>query len=471
MEGGSLRMSIEISSDPIPGADGLPVSARGGRPRLATRVTSIAGGDLFGILASVPMTPQFAWADPVGGDRWVGLGEADEVTATDAEAGWAAIETCRSRLAQVAVPAGAGDLLRYFGGIAFDPDSPTHPDWPAGLPARFVLPKVILHQREGKETVTAAITLPHGSERSGRKNNREIERLIEQIGAGSPVAGVGHPLRLRPIEVDGHRERWMASVRHALDRIEAGRIRKIVLSRDRILAAEEPIDPAVLFATIAQSRPHGLQFLIRFDRESAFLGATPERLISHHGLSIRCDCLAGTAPRGATSIEDRCLAAALLASEKDRREHRFVLDGIVTALQPFARWLEHPTAPSILPLPKLQHLSSPIHGALRDGVRFGDLIRRLHPTPAVGGEPRAEAFEMICEIEARPRGWYAGLIGWIGEASADLAVGIRSAMVRGRRATLIGGAGIVLGSDPAAEWDETTRKCDSFLSLFAEEED
>ena len=104
----------------------------------------------------------------------------------------------------------------------------------------------------------------------------------------------------------------------------------------------------------------------------------------------------------------------------------------------------------------------------RDFIKVGALVASLHPTAAVGGSPRHRAMDLIRDLEGRPRGWYAGLVGWIGTDASDFAVAIRSGIVRGRRMTAFGGAGIVRGSDPAAEWDETARKAASFIHLFAE---
>ena len=161
-------------------------------------------------------------------------------------------------------------------------------------------------------------------------------------------------------------------------------------------------------------------------------------------------------------------AAALLASEKDGREHRIVLDEILAAVAPHVRALESPAEPRILALAEVLHLWSPIRAQLREGVGLRELVGALHPTAAVGGSPRLLAMDLIHALEQRPRGWYAGLVGWIGADEADFAVAIRSGVVRGSRMTAFGGAGIVRGSDPVAEWDETARKAASFINLFAE---
>jgi menaquinone-specific isochorismate synthase len=264
------------------------------------------------------------------------------------------------------------------------------------------------------------------------------------------------------------RERWTAAVREVLREIESGRVRKVVLSRDILLDAERDIDCWELHRLVHRRDPHGLRFCLRFDGGAAFMGASPERLVSQSGADIACDCLAGTIARGVDDASRERNAAALLASEKDGREHRIVLEEILDAIAPHVGAVESPAVPRILALAEVLHLWSPIRARLRAGVGLSELVAGLHPTPAVGGSPRLRAMDLIARLEGRSRGWYAGLVGWIGQDAADFAVAIRSGIVRGSRMTAFGGAGIVRGSDPHAEWDETARKAASFIHLFAE---
>jgi menaquinone-specific isochorismate synthase len=99
-------------------------------------------------------------------------------------------------------------------------------------------------------------------------------------------------------------------------------------------------------------------------------------------------------------------------------------------------------------LARRRHLISKVRGTLREGVTDAEVLQALHPTPAVGGYPRAEALEEILALEPFDRGWYAGPVGWIGADASEFAVGIRSGLVRGNRLVLFSGAGIVAGSVP-----------------------
>ncbi len=439
-------------------------------PPLATFVTALSfAAEIETIAETSGIFPQVGWIDPDTGTRWLGLGEADGIFTDRARPIAELPDLCARRLAAIQAPPQARGLLRYFGGIAFDPADEPHADWRSGHRARFVLPRILLRKNAGDGPVMVAVTLSpdptaDGEELYGRFRGI-VGEALDPPARSRDAAGVPS---LTPIPFAGAPERWERAVRRALDAIEGGALRKVVLSRDFRFESGEPIPPWGLLRRIRGGAARRFAFCFRFGPGEAFVGATPERLVSLAGGAIACDCLAGTGRRGRDPREDEERARSLIASEKDQREHRFVRDGILESLRPVARWLEADARPGILALPKLQHLWTPVRGWTKDGVTIGELITRLHPTPAVGGSPARAALPLIRELEERPRGWYAGPIGWIGRDDADFAVGIRAAYVRGKRLTVIGGAGIVRGSDPGAEWDETARKVASFLSLFTE---
>ena len=170
--------------------------------------------------------------------------------------------------------------------------------------------------------------------------------------------------------------------------------------------------------------------------------------------------------RGADSIADEALAIELLTSDKDQREHDIVRKSIRQKLHQFVDHLNVDTQASILRLANKQHLRSNVQGTLKEGVDDGMLLKRLHPTPAVGGYPTDNALPEIARIEPFNRGWYAAPVGWIGADSAQFAVGIRSGLVEGKELSLFSGAGIVRGSDPDAEWREVENKIQDFIGIL-----
>lgn len=412
--------------------------------------------------AAAPFLPQIAWSDSADdGERWLALGEIDSLV-VPAGAGFAAalavLARARERLTVLSGLSPEPGMVRYIGGLAFDPRHGANPGWPGGEAARFVLPRVLLRQAGGRTEATVLGTPAP-----------EAHRLIERIRKAARE-GFAPATRIRVGEtvLPESRERWTGAVQEVLGAIDSGAVRKIVLSRDILLDSDRPINAWELMRLIHEREPHGMRFCLKFDARSAFIGASPERLVTQRGSSIACDCLAGTIARGNSPEAEARNAAMLLASEKDGREHRIVLEEILAAIAPHVRAVVSPPAPRIMSLAEVLHLWSPIRAQLRQGVTLSELIGCLHPTPAVGGSPRLAAMDLIDALERRPRGWYAGIVGWIGHDAADFAVAIRSGIVRGSRVTAFGGAGIVHGSDPHAEWDETARKAASFIHLFAE---
>jgi isochorismate synthase len=209
-------------------------------------------------------------------------------------------------------------------------------------------------------------------------------------------------------------------------------------------------------------------YLFAIDRGGrCFLGATPERLVRKSGALVKTTCLAGTTRRGGTPDEDEILGADLLASGKNRAEHAVVVHMIAGAMQAVCTDLQRPNTPTLLRLANVQHLYTPIVGRLRDGVSLLDLVARLHPTPAVGGFPRAAALAHIRAVEGMDRGWYAAPVGWLdARGDGEFAVALRSALLHGDTARLFAGCGIMADSEPDAEYAETLVKLRAMLSAL-----
>ncbi|MCX6951402.1 MAG: isochorismate synthase [Verrucomicrobia bacterium] len=261
--------------------------------------------------------------------------------------------------------------------------------------------------------------------------------------------------RFRTAETGDYR----AAVTRALERIGAGEFRKIVLARAQDLTADQPLHPLRVLNGLRQRFPDCYAFSFANGRGQSFIGASPERLVRVSKGVLETEALAGSIRRGAGASEDGALAAALLGSEKDMREHRDVLDDIVARLTPLGLKLEYAEKPQLRRLANVQHLHTPVRAVLPDQVRLLDVLAALHPTPAVGGSPRAAAVARIRELEGFPRGLYAGAIGWLNaRGGGEFFVGIRSALVDGATARVFAGAGIVAGSAPEKEFAETELK-------------
>jgi menaquinone-specific isochorismate synthase len=252
---------------------------------------------------------------------------------------------------------------------------------------------------------------------------------------------------------------YRGAVRQALQRIEAGELKKIVLARAQELSADQTLHPLRMLNGLRQRFPDCYSFSFTHGRGPSFIGASPERLVRVSKGILETEALAGSMRRGATASEDAALGAALLRSEKDLREHREVLDDIVARLRPLGIEPEFPAQPHLRRLANVQHLDTPVRANLPEHVHALDVVAAMHPTPAVGGSPRDAAVARIRELEGFPRGLYAGALGWLNaRGGGEFFVGIRSALVQGASARIFAGAGIVSGSTPEKEFAETELK-------------
>ncbi|CAB4620302.1 unannotated protein [freshwater metagenome] len=158
----------------------------------------------------------------------------------------------------------------------------------------------------------------------------------------------------------------------------------------------------------------------------------------------------------------------MLASSNTIDEHRQTIDMVHDTLLPWCSYLDEEDEPSIVAMANVQHLSTRIEGRLSSpAASVLELVGALHPTPAVGGAPRAVALEMIRELEDLDRGRYAGPVGWVDAAgNGTWAVGIRSAELDGTSARLFAGVGVVADSDPDTELAETRAKLQALLGAI-----
>ena len=425
--------------------------------------------------------PWFALEQPErDGFALAALGALTEISASgpdrfaEAAAAWRAISSravtdpperlaARSRAARevASPPPGAG--LVAVGGFAFAGDGGGSPQWEGFAPASLVVPEVALARRGGEVRLTlAALVAPDDTP------DEVLARLDARVGE---LRDAPLPL-LDPAPVERARvagamppEHYVSAVARAVERIRAGELDKVVLAREVVVQSGADHDPAAILGVLREGFPGC--YVVGVGRgDAAFVAASPELLVRREGQRASTVALAGSTRRSADPAVDDHLGEQLLRSTKDREEQAIVARRIERVLRERAVWVAAADEPVLVRMANIQHLATPIRAQLAEPVGALDLAGLLHPTPAVGAEPR-EATRMIPELEGMDRGWYAGAIGWTDAAEdGELCVGLRSALLRGATARLYAGVGVVRDSDPAAELAETEIKLDALLPVL-----
>lgn len=262
------------------------------------------------------------------------------------------------------------------------------------------------------------------------------------------------------------------AVSTALQHIERGELSKVVLSRSLEIECEQPLDMPQVLSNLLQANSRGFTFASPCPNHKGqrrfLMGASPELLVSRHGSRVYANPLAGSVARSQNAEEDQRRAEALLQSPKDLHEHKLVIDMIAEALAPLCKNLLIPKKPSLVQTPTLWHLSTEIHAQLKDpGTTSLQLAQAMHPTPAVCGYPTESARKLIDELEPFDRGLFTGTVGWCdANGDGEWAVTIRCAEVENHRLRLFAGAGVVKGSDPQKELNETSTKLQTMLNAL-----
>ncbi|AHY47599.1 isochorismate synthase [Rubrobacter radiotolerans] len=357
---------------------------------------------------------------------------------------------------------------RYYGGLRFDsgyPEERRDARWSGFGDGSFVLPRVELSRDDGLCVLSCNLVLPDDA-----KYAESLPAFVEGLMAEDPAGPDGAAPRLVARRDRPDFEGWSREVERAVEEFRE-RPGKVVFARRADLDFDGDLDALSLLGSLKAATPGCFHFY--FEPEpggAAFIGATPERLYGREGRAVRSEAVAGTRPRGASAADDDGLLEELLGSEKDRAEQRYVRDSIERDLRKLCAALTVEEGVSEMKLASRRHLVSRFRGTLAEGVTDADVIRALHPTPAVGGYPKGEAILRLRDSEPFDRGWYAGPVGWLSRDAAELAVGIRSGLVGGSRLSLFSGAGIVAGSTPGGEWAEIEQKISDFILVLGDGE-
>lgn len=249
-------------------------------------------------------------------------------------------------------------------------------------------------------------------------------------------------------------EKFLSSVESALAAIEKGQIEKVVLAKDLILPISSEPDLGEPLRRLHKRYPDCWTYKI-----GNVFGASPELLLKAEDGQVSARVLAGTAGRGTDPDVDKAIADGLAHSLKNKHEHLYAVQSLVSELKPFCEKVEFDEEPFSLALPDLWHLATDVRGTLKPQFTLLDVIQKLHPTAAVAGTPREQAITLIRELEPFDRGGYAGPVGWLSSnGSGEIAIALRGGVIEENQIRAIAGCGIVSESTPQAELDETELK-------------
>jgi menaquinone-specific isochorismate synthase len=338
-------------------------------------------------------------------------------------------------------------------------------------PGVLVVPRVVIGRRDGEAWIS---TTAHPG------TARAAARLADRMAADALVGFTDPrpaPSQFTLTSVMDHDD-WGRLVAGAVARIDDGALGKVVLARQVDVTANRPFVTSDVLSRLLALYPTCMVF-----RVDGFLGASPELLIERRGAHVASHPLAGTIGRSGDLATDEALIAGLLASPKERREHAYVIEGLRRTLGPVCESLDIPDKPTVLELRNVSHLATRLSGVLSvisDGPPRDEpahpglavptaleLVARVHPTPAVGGTPTNEAVAYIGQVEGFDRGRYAGPVGWMdARGDGSWAIGLRSAHIDGDHATMYAGVGIVAGSRPGPELQETQLKLQALLAAL-----
>lgn len=426
-------------------------------------------------LAQAHGQPRFYWDSFQDGVTFAGLGTAIELTSWSGNR-YDNIQHQAQQIFDGAIllnpDAPTWTTPRLFGGFAFlDDFTPDHIWW-GFAPAYFVLPHYQLVRLQGETWLTINANIPLDESLDGLDDelalalNTKIQELQEYTASIMETVKQAIDKLSYPMSYDT----WAGHVNAATSRMSEGKLNKVVLSRIAEVSFKQAVNIDSALDYLASHYQDTYRFLFEPRSAHAFYGATPELLVQTQGKHLKTMALAGSIGRGATPEEDQQFGQILMDSEKDRYEHQVVIDRIQDHLTPLTAEL-HIDSTRIMTLSNIQHIHTPITGTLKSDDGVLSVLRDLHPTPALGGDPQAEALKFMTEIETVPRGWYGAPIGWIDyKLDGQFSVAIRSAVTQDRRVWMYAGAGIVEASDPLKEWQEIALKFRPMLNALGIDE-
>lgn len=399
---------------------------------------------------------RFFWQNREKTFTLVGLGQAYVIENNESENRFDHIEKEWLTLTKNIVKEDTESQPILFGGFTFDPQNQERGEWD-GFPQSFfsVATYQLVIQNEKAYVSIHLITERTDSSKQFDQLRKERDRLIHAAQV-KELKTYGKPIMLSYEE--RNKDAYLQSVQSVANLIQNKQAEKVVIARSLLLEFEGNVSSPQVLSHVINEQPESYLFGIERN-DLLFFGASPERLVKVINGHAYSSCVAGSVKRGKTAEEDQMLGQELLNDSKNLGEHQYVVKMIAETFAKNCTHYKVPKKPRLLKIRDIQHLYTPVEGTLLPKASILQLVKDLHPTPALGGVPRKEALSIIRREESMNRGLYAAPLGWIdSEGNGEFAVAIRSASLVDNQAILYAGGGIVAESEAYSEYEETLVK-------------
>lgn len=348
------------------------------------------------------------------------------------------------------------------------PSDKTSDEWKSFEPVKLYVPELILIKSGRK--IYSVTNINSDSVKDKKSLLEKILYFSERINNINPSFQFNNADYKITLSERKDFNDWQAKVNNILAGINRKEFDKVVLSRRTEFQLSQNPEPADLAFLLDKKYPGCFNFIYKFN-DACFFSASPEKLFIIKNNAVYTEALAGSIERGRNDNEDKDFETALSESSKNINEHALVIHHLKNVLDKYCHNVEIEKSPSLKKLSNIQHLHTGLHGILNNDVDLFSLIQDIFPTPAVGGYPSGLTTKIINEVEDFDRGLFTGFIGWMNlQNDGEFIVSIRSGLIHKNKLYIYAGCGIVSGSVPQKEYEETQLKAEAIISLFNHED-
>jgi len=332
---------------------------------------------------------------------------------------------------------------------------------------------IVIDHKENRLLLVSNVYCEAGFDVQAEYNaaSKRIEKLFELVSKPTSSAfWLSKSAEKLEITSNSSEAEFVSMVNKAKEHVKAGDVFQVVLSQR--FEAKTTASPLDVYRALRSLNPSPYMYLLNLsdnNGEFAIVGSSPEALVRVQSGRAVMHPIAGSRPRGSTPKEDQEHAESLLADQKERAEHLMLVDLARNDLLKVST----PESVSVTEFMKIErfshimHLVSTVEAELTPDSSVTDVLRATFPAGTLSGAPKPRALEIIENLESSNRGIFGGVVGYMDfSGNADLAIAIRTAFIRDSVARVQAGAGIVLDSDPKAEFQETVNKSKAVLTAI-----